>query len=195
MTNLVNLYNENNHCSDKWGNDDKTHSYLSVYDKIFERFSNKIVNFLEIGIYQGDSLNLWSEYFNKSSNIYGLDCDTNQIKVNLHENINLIEVNNAYNLDTLKMLKNNYPKFNIIIDDGSHVVNQQIFFIENYFDILNDNGILIIEDAMCWETDKYYWLNEIIKHVPNDYKTYTYYDDRRKIKNNQHDFLIITDLK
>ena len=34
MFNLIELYEKNNHTSDKWGIDGNTHSYLTVYDKI-----------------------------------------------------------------------------------------------------------------------------------------------------------------
>lgn len=193
MKSLINLYYDNNHTTDKYGTSNDTHTYLDVYDKIFKRFQKHPINLLEIGIYKGDSLNLWSEYFDPSSHIYGLDSDMNQGKVNLRENISLIE-KDAYSKETVDFLKNNYPKFDIIIDDGGHVVETQIFFIKNYFEILSDNGILIIEDAMCWEHDKYKFLTDILKEVPNKYKLYTYYNDRRYIKNNEHDFLIITDL-
>lgn len=193
MNSLIELYYKNNHTSDKWGDGQNIHTYLEVYDKIFKRLKNNPINMLEIGVYRGDSLNLWSEYFHLSSNIYGLDSGLHQVNINLHDNINLIP-EDAYNTDTVNLLKNKYPKFDIIIDDGSHLLYQQIFFVENYFDLLNDNGILIVEDAMCWENDKYDSLCKILKAVPDKYKIFTYHNDRRSIKNFDHDFLVIADL-
>lgn len=189
MNKLIDLYNKNNHTSDKHN----SHTYLHVYENLFKRFKDKPIKLLEIGLYKGDSLNLWSEYFHESSSIYGLDLDVSQINVKLHDNV-LVTQNDAYSVNTIELLKLQEIKFDIIIDDGPHTVEQQIFFMKNYFDFLNKDGILILEDAMCWEQDKYGALCRILSEVPDRYKAYTYYNDRRKLSNNEHDFLVISDL-
>ena len=48
------------------------HSYLPLYQKLFEKKKYTAKNVLEIGIFFGGSIKLWSEYFT-SSVIYGLD--------------------------------------------------------------------------------------------------------------------------
>lgn len=193
MFKLIELYEKNNHTSDKWGTDGNTHSYLTIYDKIFNRLKDNDNKILEIGIYKGDSLNLWSEYFTKSE-IYGVDCLLSQIDVDLHDNINIIEVPDAYNNETIRIL-NDIGKFDVIIDDGSHRVEHQKYVIENYCNLLTDNGILIIEDAVCWIDNDYKIdnINMLMGYFSEDLKNFAYYDDRRYIKNNDHDFLIICD--
>lgn len=193
MFELVELYEKNNHNSDKWGIDGNTHSYLTVYDKIFNRLKNNNNKILEIGVYKGDSLNLWAEYF-INSEIYGVDCLLNQINVDLHDNINVIEIPDAYSVEAIKIL-NNIGRFNVIIDDGSHRVEHQKYVIENYCDLLTENGILIIEDTVCWvENDfKIDNVERLMNCFPEGLKQYSYYDDRRHVKDNDHDFLIIYD--
>ena len=193
MLELIKLYEENNHDSDKWGDNSDTHSYLTVYDKIFSRLKNDKNKILEIGVYKGDSLNLWSEYF-INSEIYGVDCKISQIDVNLHENIKVIEVPDAYSIETTKLLTD-IGKFNVIIDDGSHRVEQQRYVIENYCNLLTDNGILIIEDTVCWIDNKFKIdnVNMLMGCFSDSLKKFSYYDDRRLVKNNSHDFLIICD--
>lgn len=194
MSNLIELYEKNNHTSDKWGIDGNTHSYLTVYDEVFNRLKNNNNKILEIGVYKGDSLNLWAEYFTNSE-IYGVDCHINQIDVSLHDNINIIEIQDAYSIECIEML-NSIGKFNIIIDDGSHKVEHQKYVIENYCSLLTNNGILIIEDTVCWVEDataKIDNVNMLMGCFPENLKQYSYYDDRRHIKNNSHDFLIIYD--
>jgi hypothetical protein len=46
------------------------------------------------------------------------------------------------------------PKFDIIIDDGSHIMDHQIVTLNRLFKHLNDGGIYIIEDV-CTS----YWSN------------------------------------
>lgn len=193
MFELIELYEKNNHTSDKWGIDGNTHSYLTIYDKIFNRLKNNNNKILEIGVYKGDSLNLWAEYFTNSK-IYGVDCHISQIDVDFHDNVGIIEVPDAYTIETIKIL-HSIGRFDIIIDDGSHRIEHQKYIIENYCDLLTENGILIIEDAVCWIDDglKIDNINILMGYFSEDLKAFSYYDDRRHIKNNSHDFLIICD--
>jgi GTPase SAR1 family protein len=58
-------------------NSDKSsiyHCYLDLYDKHFSEYRHKEINFLEIGILFGDSLNIFNEYF-KSAKITALDIE------------------------------------------------------------------------------------------------------------------------
>ena len=48
------------------------HNYLQHYDILFEKYINKNINFLEIGILFGESLKLFSSYFTHG-NIYGIE--------------------------------------------------------------------------------------------------------------------------
>ena len=118
MDTLVGLHERNNHTTDKWGPDENTHSYLSIYDSIFKRLKDSSKRILEIGVYKGDSLNLWAEYFTNAT-IYGIDKHPAQINVMLHPNVRVIK-DNAYSLIPIKLLKKE-GKFDIIIDDGTHV--------------------------------------------------------------------------
>lgn len=184
---LVSLYKDNNHTTDKHG----SHTYLEVYDKLFLRLKDRENRILEVGVYQGDSLNLWAEYFTNSK-IYGIDIDAFQVCIKLHKNVKVIR-ENAYRLSMVeKLMKAN--KFDVIIDDGSHIVNHQKFVIRNYCGALTDDGMLIIEDITignandCCVPD----IKELIKCFPKELKKYVYYVDMRRpdLGNN---FLLICD--
>jgi hypothetical protein len=184
---LVSLYERNAHTTDKHG----AHTYLEVYDKLFCRLRDDNNRILEIGVYKGDSLNLWAEYFTNSK-IYGIDTDTFQIRKRLHERVKVVK-ENAYGRRMLEKLKN-ANKFNIIIDDGSHVVIHQKFVIKNYCGALTDDGILVIEDITignandCCVPD----IQELIDCFPEELKEYVYCVDMRRpdLDNN---FLLICD--
>jgi len=146
MNTLIELYEQNAHTTDKWGIDENTHSYLTVYDSIFKRLKDKCRRVLEIGIYKGDSLNLWAEYFTNAT-IYGIDRNFKQIDVKLHSTVEVFQ-RDAYKKAIVDLLRG-IGKFDIIIDDGSHRRTHQRFVVENLLNLLTDDGILIIEDAVC----------------------------------------------
>ena len=49
------------------------HSYMDVYEKIFEKYRNDPVSMLEVGVASGGSLKLWKDFFKEGSCISGID--------------------------------------------------------------------------------------------------------------------------
>lgn len=128
-----------------------THCYISeIYDYLFKnyKYNSKI---LEIGIQEGYSINLWSDYF-QNSKIYGIEIDSNKLKIPIFGKNYKILIEDAYSNDFIKSIS---EKFDIIIDDGPHCVNSQKIALEKYFNLLNDGGILVIEDIANIETAYY----------------------------------------
>jgi beta-1,4-mannosyl-glycoprotein beta-1,4-N-acetylglucosaminyltransferase len=121
-----------------WG-----HMFTEMYASHFERFKNKKINILEIGIYLGSSLKILQEYF-PSATIYSIDIDNNF--VNKHYG-NRIKTYNCSQIDLNRfdMLFKN-TKFDIIIDDGSHQTLHQLISLGHMFKYLNKNGIYVCED-------------------------------------------------
>lgn len=187
MNELIKLYVENNHISDKWGAPEKLaiistnrHQYLTTYDPLFKRLKKRNNRILEIGIAEGDSLNLWAEYFTQSV-IYGIDNRYPQKRgVKLHWRVKPIK-GDAYTPEMITYLKD-IGKFDIIIDDGSHLPDDIKFVVDNYRELLTDDGILVIEDVnngVCPKTKKKY-VDMTVGWFPEDLKKYVYvvYDDR-----------------
>ena len=143
--------------SDIKGTDkDTKHSYIEVYEEIFYYHRNKEVNILEIGVQFGGSSLLWHEYF-KKSHLTLIDIEyliTDDIKSKLTESrFNLI-IMDAYEDKCYNKLK--FKKFDIIIDDGPHTLESQIFVLDNYLNNLSENGILVIEDINYTNCLTYY---------------------------------------
>ena len=190
MNELIKLYIENNHISDKWGTPEELiaafnrHQYLTTYGPLFKRLKNRNNRILEIGIAEGDSLNLWEEYFTQSV-IYGVDNNYPQKRaVELNSRVRVI-VGDAYTPEMITLLKD-IGKFDLIIDDGSHYLEDIKFVVDNYCELLTDDGILIIEDVnngICPETKKKY-AEVVIDWFPKDLKKYIYavYDNRENSK-------------
>jgi 23S rRNA U2552 (ribose-2'-O)-methylase RlmE/FtsJ len=49
--------------------------YFDVYERYFSKFRNKKITIVEIGVYQGGSLQMWRKYFGNEATIWGIDID------------------------------------------------------------------------------------------------------------------------
>lgn len=115
-------------------------SYLDVYEKYFSNFKNININFLELGVKGGHSLRMWKEYFPKAK-IYGVDFNPDCIR---HEEERIkIEICGQ---DDPKILKLSEEKFDIILDDASHINSLSVSSFNLLFPKLKDGGFYIIED-------------------------------------------------
>lgn len=119
------------------------HSYIDIYNNIFSNFHKQEFNLLEIGILNGKSVLLWNDYFEKA-NIFAVDINKKD-HLNLENERTFIFHNDATKPDFLQKIKN--KKFKIIIDDGSHLLADQISSFSLLRDFLEDGGIYIIEDV------------------------------------------------
>ena len=129
------------------------HTYGESYHTIFENFDKgSDINFLEIGIQRGGSLMACRDYF-PNVNIYGVDIVDVILPEYRKEDISVKE-----QLGDIK--------FDIIIDDGSHMLPDVLFVVRNFLGMLKPNGVLIIED--CQNPD---WLPTIEGILPQGYAT------------------------
>ena len=127
---------------------DKAHPKLytsNVYENIFKTFKNSKISILEIGIRTGASLKLWSEYFLEAE-IWGIDISDDGVVPEFINNSRIkIKYTDAYSDEFILNLGLN---FDIIIDDGPHSLNSQIFAVQNFTKMLNPGGFLFIEDII-----------------------------------------------
>jgi 23S rRNA U2552 (ribose-2'-O)-methylase RlmE/FtsJ len=142
------------------------HTYGNAYDEIFGMFDrNSNINFLEIGIQRGGSLLATRDYF-KNANIYGVDIKDSILPEYKREDFNYI-ISDIKDPSVTEKLRD--VNFDIIIDDGSHMLHDVLFVVSNYLSKLNTNGVLVIED--CQNPD--HWLNEVRRISPNGYEVTT----------------------
>ncbi len=110
------------------------------------------INLLEIGIFRGESLAIWCDYFTNGK-IYGLDGNTIPFKKNLSKlkekgafenNFPIVIEGDGTLLKDSKIFKD--IKFDFIIDDGCHNLNCILKTFEIYFPLLKNGGVFFVED-------------------------------------------------
>lgn len=139
MNDLERYFNENKErLIYKW------HHYFDVYDRHFQKYRGKEVTILEIGIFQGGSLQMWKKYFGDKAKIIGLDINP-ACKALEEENIQIF-IGSQSDREFLRSVKKQIPKVDILIDDGGHTMKQQIVSFEELFDHIKDDGVYVCED-------------------------------------------------
>lgn len=118
--------------------------YFEVYDHHFRRYRGKPVTILEIGVFHGGSLQLWKDYFGPQATIYGVDIDP-RCKQFEEENVH-VYIGDQADRDFLRKLKAEIPRPDILIDDGGHLMHQQIITFEELYSFVADDGIYLCED-------------------------------------------------
>lgn len=122
-----------------WGDKGTLHSYIDFYAEQMTKRSN--VSVLEIGVEYGHSIAMWQEYFS-NSRVYGIDIKQNKLEFPL-DNFVLGDATNP------EVIKKNFSrnKFDYVIDDGSHVVKDQIAAFDLIFPKMKKGGKYFIEDV------------------------------------------------
>jgi len=177
ILNLLQAHNIDGH--DKPGGTDKNtnHSYVEIYGEILSPFISKKGCLLEIGIQYGGSSLLWQELLPnfKLCFIDNEDKVDPSIKKRLIEGTSELLFTDGYSKDTLNFLKTKYPQgFDIIIDDGPHTIESQRTCIENYLNLLNPGGIMVIEDIQDFS-----YVDQLRSIIPNNFQI-DCYDHRDK---------------
>jgi hypothetical protein len=124
-------------------------AYTVHYDRLFSSFRGRSINILEIGlgpreISKCPSLKMWGEYFPKAT-IYGFDIQDFS-DVNLPRT-QILQGDQGKPKDLLKIV-DQCPKFDIIIEDGSHASFHQQVTLKTLFPYLADDGLFVIEDLL-----------------------------------------------
>ena len=123
----------------KWSN------YFEVYEKIFKKFVNKKITFVEIGIGDGGSLFMWKNFFGKKARIIGIELNPEAKKL---EKFGFeIFIGNQSEPLFWKQFYNKVGKIDILLDDGGHKNIQQITSFMESYKFINPNGLIAIEDT------------------------------------------------
>ena len=140
MSNLRDLFFESKLYSIKWSN------YFDIYETLFSPYTGKQITFVEVGVLNGGSLLMWRNYFGPKARIIGID---NNPKCKNLEKLGDFEIiiGDHSNPEFWKLLKNQNIQIDILLDDGGHTNKQQIVSVYNSLDLMNDDGLIVVEDT------------------------------------------------
>lgn len=125
---------------------DKWDPYFDVYETWFSRFRGQAPRILEIGVQHGGSSRMWQEYFGLGTQIVGVDIDPRCLQ---HKTNNIdIVIGDQGNPDFWNQFLSQYTEpFDIIIDDGSHQMQDMSLTFLLLNQQVKDSGIYLIEDC------------------------------------------------
>jgi len=172
-TNLCDIGKKfNTYKSSQRNNESLCMPYTIFYDSIFKEKLNEKLTIAELGIFNGESLFMWLEYF-PNSKIYGfynLDLDEQIDQNNNFDRITLLNINEAKFLDV---------KYDIFIINHILLIDEIIRFIEITFEYLKPGGILIIENILktVSEFDCINKLTPILRNFQHYYFISLYHDN------------------
>ncbi len=161
---------------EKYGTDKVSHGFCEVYHELFKDKRLAIKDVMEIGVFYGASIKMWKDYF---PNAFIMGADTFEgIQGNGHifpdadrfikeimadtkfyNKVGFITMNQSKE-DDLKyhvaQFKERSNKFNIIIDDGSHLMRDQQITLKYFLPLIKPGGYYIIEDLHSSIDNKFY---------------------------------------
>ena len=140
------FFSDNHRLIDKWVH------YFPIYEKWFRDFRNKEIVFVEVGVSQGGSLQMWKNYFGDKAKIIGIDID--ERCKSFEEDQISVEIGSQEDVNFWTAFKEKYPRVDVFLDDGGHTMNQQIITFQQMFPHVSDNGVYMAEDCHTsyWET-------------------------------------------
>ena len=159
---LLDLFIGSSKYSIKWK------KYFPVYKNLFEKYRNKKITFVEIGVLDGGSLEIWKDYFGSKARIIGIDNNPNCKKLE-NDKFDIFigsQSDPIFWKNFFKIIGN----VDIILDDGGHSNDQQIISLIESVNNINDGGLYVVEDVH----------SSYQKHYGNPYK-YSFINFTKKI--------------
>ena len=145
------------------------------YDRILSPKKDQVSKLLEIGIFNGNSLELWRNYF-LNAQIEG--ADVHQCNRIMGQERITQQIGNAYTLEFLARFEK--ESYDVVIDDGPHSFETMSFFLTHYITLLKPGGVLILEDIINSD-----WTPKLLSLIDNTKYKVSTVDMRNKQKNNQ----------
>ena len=131
----------------------KWHQYIPVYDRYFSKYRNKPIHFLEIGVQNGGSLQMWRKYFGPDARIGGIDIDPRCIE--LDGQAGMVRIGSQADPEFLRSVVEELGGIDIVLDDGSHLMPHMRASLGILFPLLSEGGLYMIEDVHCAYMPRY----------------------------------------
>jgi Methyltransferase domain len=175
MKTLLDLYKSHTgKVSDKWT------LYLREYDRLFAPYREQPISMLEIGVQNGGSLEIWSEYFPNAQKFVGCDINPDCAKLSYDDSRITVIVGDATTSDTQAQVLAQSATFDLIIEDGSHTSSDIVKAFARYFPALKTGGLFVAEDLHCS-----YW-QDFEGGIFHPYSSITFFKHLADMVNHEH---------
>jgi len=131
------------------------HRFTDVYEPYFKELTNPSI--MEIGVFKGASVKMMNDYYNGNCKITTLDNGLYSDYKNDLPNVCVVDGDQSKREDLLDCVKN--KRFDMIIDDGGHIIEHQILSFSVLFPYVKFDGIYIIEDLHTSHPKDASWFN------------------------------------
>jgi SAM-dependent methyltransferase len=141
---LRTLYTEHTgKVSDKWA------LFIDVYDRVLDAYREQPIDFLEVGVQNGGSLEIWAKFFPEARALVGCDIDARCGDLEFDDPRIKVVVGAINETATFREIAKHMTGFDVFIDDGSHTSPDIVSSFVNYFRFLRPGGLYLIEDLHC----------------------------------------------
>lgn len=132
--------------------------YLDIYERYLAAYADddrrtellgerRPLRFLEIGVADGGSFEVWREYFGRDAAIFGIDINPESKTRVESMNVNCqIRIGSQADPAFLDTLIEEMGGVDVVIDDGSHIAEHQLASFRHLFPRLPNGGLYICED-------------------------------------------------
>jgi len=140
LLDIVQYYQTDKHSS---------HNFFNlIYNDLFKDIYLDVKTFIEIGVYDCESIKLWRDYFINAEIIgveYNLPYSLDKLGSTSQERMTFINADQSKEEDLIKLCET-YSNVDVIMDDGSHLMRDQQITLAKLFKMLKSNGIYVLED-------------------------------------------------
>jgi len=150
------------------------HAYTSIYNLLFSNIRYNDLRIGEVGILENNSMLSWREFF-PNARLYGFEWFDSRLDKAISDKIpnctytkmNVTDVNSIE-----KGLADVGSSFDILMDDSTHVFEDQIKFINVAYKHLKPGGFLIVEDIFISAKEEDY--AKAISHLSEYFSSATF---------------------
>ena len=116
-------------------------------DRYFARYRGTKVRFLEIGVNNGGSLQMWRRYFGDDAVLCGIDINKDCAQYDGQSG--MVRIGSQDDPDFLNSVVDEMGGIDLVLDDGSHVSAHIRKSLEVLYPRLSEGGLYMIEDLHC----------------------------------------------
>tara|TARA_B100000035_G_C20954010_1_gene533289 strand:+ start:210 stop:1067 length:858 start_codon:yes stop_codon:yes gene_type:complete len=123
----------------------KNTDFFPTYSSLLSKYRNKRCTVVEIGVLDGGSLFMWRKWLGKEARIVGIDLNPQAKK---WESAGFeIKIGDQADQNFLNSVFEQLGEYDILIDDGGHLLHQQIVTVITALNNLKREANIIIEDT------------------------------------------------